>query len=220
MAERNGHDLHPTVRTRSEVVSGDAPDAIASWHRRICPVTEWLLISGDLPSRPVDAAQKLQEWLEAGVTDIVDVRGEWSDAQVVKDLAPHVRYHYLGTHDDGTEQDDVWFHAGIKALRIAQQHENSVTMVHCHMGVNRGPSMAFAYLLDQGWDPIAALTAIRTARPIAGIIYAPDAIRALTPALTERGLDIDVVKKEVDEWFDRNDVDIATIIRQIRVAQN
>ena len=93
-------------------------------------------------------------------------------------------------------------------------------MVHCHMGVNRGPSMAFAYLLDQGWDPIKALVAIRSARPIAGIIYAPDAIRALAPVLTARGLDIDAVTRQVDEWFDRNDIDVATIIRRIRIAND
>ena len=197
-----------------------SPDSIASWHRRVCSVTDWLLISGDLPSRPIDAFKKLHEWLEAGVTDIVDVRGEWSDARLVERIAPHIRYHYLGTHDDGIEQDDEWFRAGLDALRIAQQHENSVTMVHCHMGVNRGPSMAFAYLLDQGWDPIEALVAIRSARPIAGIIYAPDAIRALAPVLTARGLDIDAVTRQVDEWFDRNDIDVATIIRRIRIAND
>jgi protein-tyrosine phosphatase len=197
-----------------------SPDSIASWHRRICPVTDWLLISGDLPSRPVDAYKKLHEWIEAGVTDIVDVRGEWSDARLVERIAPHIRYHYLGTHDDGTEQDDEWFRSGIAALQIAQQNVNSVMMVHCHMGVNRGPSMAFAFLLEQGWDPLEALTAIRRARPIAGIIYAPDAVRALTPELTARGLDVTHVTEQVEQWFHSNDIDVATIIRRIRIASN
>ncbi len=49
-------------------------------------------------------------------------------------------------------------------------------LVHCHMGINRGPSMAYACLLVLGWDPIEAMTAIRTARPIAAIGYAEDAL--------------------------------------------
>ena len=49
-------------------------------------------------------------------------------------------------------------------------------LVHCHMGVNRGPSAAFAILLALGWDPFDALDAIRDARPIAYIAYAEDVL--------------------------------------------
>jgi hypothetical protein len=48
-------------------------------------------------------------------------------------------------------------------------------LVHCHVGIDRGPSMAHACLLMLGRDPIEAMTMIRSARPIAAIGYAEDA---------------------------------------------
>jgi hypothetical protein len=50
--------------------------------------------------------------------------------------------------------------------------------VHCHMGINRGPSTAFAILLDQGMAPEQAFDLIRAKRPIAAVYYAEDALRA------------------------------------------
>ena len=50
-------------------------------------------------------------------------------------------------------------------------------LAHCHMGINRGPSMGFAILLALGWDAEEALDAIHAARPIAFIAYAEDALR-------------------------------------------
>lgn len=194
------------------------PEAITTWHRRICVVTPWLVISGDLPQRRKLAIEKLREWVEAGITDIVDVRGEWSDARLVASIAPQIRYHYLGTHDDGTEQSDQWFHDGIAAMRAALEHENAKVIVHCHMGVNRGPSMAFAFLLAHGWEPIAALDTIRDARPIAGIIYASDALRALHAIRTENGTAHSDDAERVEQWFDDNEIDIETIIRRIRIT--
>lgn len=194
------------------------PEAITTWHRRLCQITPWLVISGDLPQRRDLAIQKLNEWIDAGVTDIVDVRGEWSDQALVASHAPQIRYHYLGTHDDGTSQNDQWFHDGLAALHSALEHEDAKVMVHCHMGVNRGPSMAFAFLLEQGWDPIAALDAIRASRPIAGIIYAADALRALAATRAENGVALSDDADRVEQWFLDNEIDITTIIRRIRVT--
>jgi len=92
-------------------------------------------------------------------------------------------------------------------------------LVHCHMGVNRGPSMAFAILLGLGHDPVEALRAIRSARPIAAILYAEDAIswwhrRNGTPetiAYAER--------RRVREWLRKNEVDVGWIISRIRRAE-
>jgi len=91
-------------------------------------------------------------------------------------------------------------------------------MVHCHMGVNRGPSMALAFLLDQGWDVVAALDAIRAARPIAGVIYARDAVRSVGRAKAKDAATIARELAEIDEWFELNQIDISTIIRRIRQA--
>ena len=199
-------------------MSGPVTRDVASWHRRVCPVTDWLLISGDLPPSPHEAVVKLGEWMDAGVTDIVDVRGEWSDEKFVHEQAPQLRYHYLGTHDDGTTQDDAWYLDGLAALKSARRHSGAVVMVHCHMGVNRGPSMAFAFLLDQGWAPVDALNAIRAARPIAGVIYAHDAIRAVGRMQGKDELTLAHEHQSVENWFDENQIDIATIIRRIRSA--
>ena len=79
--------------------------------------------------------------------------------------------------------------------------------------------MAFAILLAMGWEPLAALEAIQTARPIAGIIYAQDALRwwhrrADVPnTLAARQV------SEVAEWLMTNGVDVGWVISRIRVAE-
>jgi hypothetical protein len=195
-----------------------SPSAIVAWHRKVCPITEWLAISGDLPMDSEGAAATLDDWLAAGVTDIVDLRGEWSDEAFVAQRAPHIRYHYFGTHDNGGSQDAEWFAAGIEALHAAIAHPGTRLMVHCHMGVNRGPSMAFAMLLDRGWDVIDALNAIRDARPIAGIIYADSAICAVGERQGRRADEIDADRERAAQWFDDHHIDIHSIIRRIRQA--
>jgi hypothetical protein len=45
------------------------------------------------------------------------------------------------------------------------------------MGINRGPSAAFAILLTQGWTIWDALDLVHEARPFACIAYAEDALR-------------------------------------------
>jgi len=190
---------------------------IRKWHRRLCEVTPWLTISGDLhPDREL-AALQLNEWVECGITDIVDVRGEWSDEDFVSAHAPGIRYHHLGTHDDGGSQDESWFEAGLEILRNATSHPGARLIVHCHMGINRGPSMAFAMMLAQGWEPVPALDEIRTARPIAGIIYAEDALKYVRQIAGnnqhEEGL------LSVQQWFDQNYIDVTTIIRHIRASE-
>lgn len=187
------------------------------WHRRLCEVTPWLAISGDLhPDRELATAQ-LRKWVEFGITDIVDVRGEWSDEEFVSAHAPGIRYHHLGTHDDGGSQDKSWFEAGLEILQNATSHPGARLLVHCHMGINRGPSMAFAMMLAQGWEPIQALDVIRAARPIAGIIYAEDALKLVRQnagsAQHEEELSL------VQQWFERNYIDVTTIIRRIRASE-
>ena len=48
--------------------------------------------------------------------------------------------------------------------------------MHCHSGINRGPSAAFAVLLSIGWDPVEAIELIRTQHPIATVSYAENAL--------------------------------------------
>ena len=51
------------------------PNEPASWWRVLCTVaTSRLIITGDLPNPPLQRAELLQRWADAGVTDIVDCR--------------------------------------------------------------------------------------------------------------------------------------------------
>ena len=151
-------------------------ETVEKWHRTLCPVTDQITICGDLHEDPAMAVVQIQGWQRAGITHVLDARYEWSDRELVALHAPEIVYGQFGTDDDGRGQPDHWFDAGVTFAGLALSVSDSVLLVHCHMGINRGPSMAYRILLDLGWDPIAALDAIRNARPIADIGYAPDAL--------------------------------------------
>ncbi|MGM0386242.1 MAG: dual specificity protein phosphatase family protein [Actinomycetota bacterium] len=138
-------------------------------------VTPQLAVGGDLDPSLLVALRQLDELVAAGVTHIVDVRIEASDADLVARRWPHVRYLHHGIDDMGQRVPAEWFEetAGFALDAIAG---GGVVLTHCHMGVNRGPSLGYAVLLGLGWDPVEALAAIRTARPIAYVDYAEDAL--------------------------------------------
>jgi hypothetical protein len=71
---------------------------------------------------------------------------------------------------------DAWFDTGTDLVLNRLQDREARMLVHCQQAVNRGPSMGFAVLLAQGWDPLEALDAIRKARAVAYIAYAEDAL--------------------------------------------
>ena len=189
---------------------------LRAWHRRLCPVTDWLTISGDLQNDEEGALTQIREWQAAGITDVVDLRQEWSDEDVIYHHAPAIHYHYLGTHDNGGAQSDAWFDAGIAVLHKARAAGDPRLLVHCHMGINRGPSMAYAMLLEDGWDVVAALDVLRQARPIAAIAYARDALRAhyRRHGLDPAGFATDLERQRA--WFSDNHIDVAKVIRLIR----
>ena len=148
---------------------------IASWHRRLSPLTDQLIISGDLNEDPTLAKVQLTEWQQAGITHILDTREEWTDEAFVAEHTPDITYGWFGTHDNGTPQPDQWFTDGLAFALEALATPNAVLLVHCHMGINRGPSMAYRILLELGWNPDDAFDAIRAARPIANMRYQKDA---------------------------------------------
>jgi predicted protein tyrosine phosphatase len=190
--------------------------ALRAWHRQLCPVTDWLTISGDLNSIEVEALSQLVGWQAAGITDVVDLRMEWSDEDLLAHHAPAMRYHYLGTHDNGGAQSDDWFDEGIAVYRDARARHDARLLVHCHMGINRGPSMAYAMLLEDGWDAVAALEALRQARPIAAVAYARDALRAHCRRHGRSASSLAKDLRRQQEWFDENRIDVAHVIRLIR----
>ena len=190
----------------------------ASWWRRLCEVTDRLFLCGALPHDQNGFDRMLQEWVDAGITDIVDLREEWSDESRVATKQPEISYTWMGTHDNGDTQERSWFDHGVAAITRALADPDARVVVHCHMGVNRAPSMVFAALLALGYDVEDGLRAIRDARPIAAILYAEDAA-AWFADHSGSGWETSwaaEMRMQVRAWHAANPVDVAWVIRRIR----
>jgi hypothetical protein len=204
------------MTTASE--SADPQNPADIW-RILCSVTPWLYVSGDLATElgPDAALAQLKNWQEAGITHIIDLRGEWQDIEFVARHAPEIDYRWLGTHDDGGAQSDTWWDAGLAAAERARDSGGRV-VVHCHMGVNRAPSLAYRILLAEGVGPIEAFDRIRAARPIAAVLYAPSALdhhhRTIGTPEDER---IESILQLREHMF-ATDVDTMWVISRIREA--
>ena len=173
---------------------------------------------GDLPSHLGEAAMlaDLAGIQKAGITHILDNRIEWSDEAFVEAHAPTLTYWWNGQDDAGQAMPDEWFFEGVDFALEALADPDAQVLAHCHMGINRGPSMAFAILLATGMEPVEALTAIRAARPIAAISYADDVLdwwhrMTDTPAPIAKRQ-----RSAVAAWHRRNPIDVVRIIRSIR----
>jgi len=188
----------------------------------ISRITEQVWTGGDLPVHIGEAAMlaALREIQAANVTHIIDNRIERSDELFVATHAPHLGYLWNGQDDAGQTMPDAWFYSGVEfALQAMADDPNAQVLAHCHMGINRGPSMAFAILLATGMGPVEALTAIRRARPIAAISYAHN---ALNWWLRATGAPADVAKRQraaVAAWRRANPLDVVRIIRTIRTQE-
>jgi len=176
-------------------------------------VTDQLLVGGDLDTLdPRLAEAQLLELVESGVTHVVDTRIEWSDELWVAERAPDVGYLHHGMDDVGQQVPAQWFDDGVRWV-VDAMGSGGVVLTHCHMGINRGPSLGFAVLLAQGWKVVAALDAIRAARPIAFVAYAEDALR------WHHGADRDALRaarSQLAQWREDNDLDLVEVIRRKR----
>lgn len=135
-------------------------------------LTPRVAVGGDLHPHPSVAARQVRWLRDQGVTDIFDCRLEHSDAELVARVAPDLRYHRLPVDDDGGRMPVWWWRDGTAAARRAIEAGGRV-FVHCHMGVNRAPSLALAVLVDHGWAPLDAWRLVRARRPQAFALYAP-----------------------------------------------
>lgn len=172
-------------------------------------VTDRLLIGGDLDYRSRQLAERqLHELHEAGVTHIIDVRVEWSDEDWVVELLPRLQYFHHGVDDAGQEIAAEWFQEGVE-FALEGLESGGKVLSHCHMGINRGPSLGFAILLAQGWDAIDALDAIRRVRPIAFVAYAEDALRWHHQDPGDLARDLG----RLGRWRQENDLDVESVIR-------
>jgi dual specificity phosphatase 3 len=164
-------------------------------------ITDDLATGGDLHHNEVKASQQIEQLVEDGVTHIIDMRMEWSDEEVVRRHAPHIKYLHLRTNDaHGYRMPHRVFDEGVEFARQAQAIGGKV-LAHCHMGINRGPSMAMAILLDRGMDPIPAFELLREKRDIVGLAYAADALDAhLLRTDGDRQVLMDFLQHEQNVW--------------------
>ena len=72
-------------------------------------VTPTLAIGGDVSPHIDLAAQQLQEIDTLGITHVVDVRLECSDAQLFAATLPHLSYLHHGMDDAGQAVPAEWF---------------------------------------------------------------------------------------------------------------
>ena len=187
-----------------------------SWWRQLCEVSPGIYVSGDLHHDKTCAEKQLDKWRKEELTHIVDCREEWNDSKIVKHYAPEITYWHIGTHDNGGVQEFDWFDKGTDLIEEALLVPNSKILIHCHMGVNRAPSMAFAALLRSGKGIVESLDAIRSARPIAAIMYAESALiwHGLKNNWSHK--DIESGIREIHAWHRNNRIDIGWIISRIR----
>ncbi|WP_162529693.1 dual specificity protein phosphatase family protein [Nocardioides caldifontis] len=176
-------------------------------------VTPYLAVGGDLDTLAHDVAVgQLDELRSAGISHVIDVRVEWSDEEWVRERHADVEYLHLGIDDAGQRVPDEWFDTGVSFAREAVE-SGGVVLAHCHMGINRGPSMGFAILLASGWDAREALDAIHAARPIAFVAYAEDALRWHHG---DGSSDLAADLERVRQWRQDNDLDLGRVLRAMR----
>ena len=119
----------------------------------------------------------------AGITHIVNMRSEFDDAAHGLTLqdAPD-RYCHLPTPDDRAPSP-AHLAQGAAFIQDAIRGGGKV-YIHCSAGVGRAPTMAAAYLIEQGCDMDAALALIRRTRPF--INLTPPQIQSLRRLDAER----------------------------------
>ena len=144
---------------------------------RISRLTDQLFTGADLPRHSTEAwLAELQRWQQLGVTHVVDNRIEASDLDLMAEHAPEIDYLENGEDDYGQQMPDAWFDAGVRYAAAAMADSSARVHVHCHMGINRGPSMAYAVLLATGHRPVSAISLIRRVRPVSAVAYAEQSL--------------------------------------------
>lgn len=172
-------------------------------HHALNSVTNWLYLSGSLDVDEEIASAQIANYRQVGITDVLDCRAVWSDRVALAEQAPELTYWQVGSHDDGSPRLDEWFDGGLAVLASCLAKTDGKLLVHCHLGVNRGPSMAFRLMLELGIGTAEAIYLIKRARPIAGLGYAHDAVahylkRHPTPQWRSLLLDMDRAVKTHD----------------------
>ena len=145
-------------------------------------VNDWLLVGADLDIAThltgMCDNETISLLVNEGVTHVLDARSEWTDQDIWENAGlPKGNYGHFPIIDAWSHvPDEAWF-TGVESFVadfLVNRKEGDRMYVHCHMGVNRGPSAAMLALLtaDPDLSPWDAFLAIREARSIAGLVYA------------------------------------------------
>lgn len=193
----------------------------AYWWRKPCHITDDIVLSGDLPADFVKAKKLLDDWKNEGVTHIIDCRSEWNDEQIVGEHGKGIEYLWHGTHDSGGNQEASWYKRGWDFYEtVMEDNPDAKVLVHCHMGINRAPSMVFYLMIREGYEPAEALRLIRTNRPIAACLYADSAWRTFAEEESLSEEEMADGLREINDFFVDNHIDPSTAIRQIRLVEH
>lgn len=147
-------------------------------------VTDQIATGGDFALVDEVMQAQLSDLLDQGIALVIDCRLEdegddtelWQVVRDIDDSAP--AYVHLPTDDAvGHHIEPGHFYAARDAA-LPVLNDGGRVFVHCHMGVNRGPSTAMFLLLTQGMSPEDAFDVIRERRPQAAVYYAEDALAA------------------------------------------
>ncbi len=182
-------------------------------------VTPQLLVGGDLDWDTAVAVEQLRELVNSGVTRIIDTRIEAEDADLVARFAEVSRvdldYHRHGIDDAGQRVPAEWFDDCV-GVALDAIDAGGVVLTHCHMGINRGPSLGYAVMLAQGWDPLDALARIVEVRPISYVAYAED---ALSWHHTRASSSPEALAADLDRmatWRSEHGLDLLAVLRLTR----
>ena len=138
-------------------------------------VTPFLAVGGDIDLYDEDlAVLQTVDRVLAGITHVLDVRQEADDELWWADVRD-VTYRWAGIDDAGQRIPVTWFEDVVTWALAALDDPSAKLLTHCHMGINRGPSVGYAVLLGLGWDPVdASMLAIvaeeEPRRPATGLV--------------------------------------------------
>lgn len=187
------------------------------------PNITWLLddvaTGGDLAYDPDKAEAQADAIIAAGITHIFDARIEDDDSEYWAQRG--VKYLRVGVNDEaGSHLPVSFFDKAVYFARQAQR-EGGKILLHCHMGINRGPSAAVAVLIDRGMAPVEALKHIVARRDIAGVYFFMDAVTA-DAARRKQAIGPSLFRSLRNDWqrLVRNPEHIAHVQRSIRAGHN
>jgi hypothetical protein len=134
------------------------------WRRTVTELVPGLFLTGE--PEPGEFSDRYREWSSLGLELVIDLTFGAS-----ADFDRHgLRVLNHPETDDGSRKPLEWFDDVVSAAR------QSSTLMYCHTGTSCGPSVAFAALLDRGYDEFDALDCLFAARPVVTVTYSAEAM--------------------------------------------